>query len=128
MAEFVSQYTMVYCDRRARGKAWAVLRHGQPSHETTRQPGARHSALRHGAGVPATWPHALRHGHGHDTTRAAHDTAMRARAWAFLCAPGHAGWVSWLCTLCTCSVFGLSIVSESLFGHCSSQKIFEKKN
>ena len=33
MAEFVSQYTMVYCDRRARGKAWAVLRHGQPSHD-----------------------------------------------------------------------------------------------
>ena len=37
-------------------------------------------------------------------------------------------WASRLCTWCTQPVFGLSTVFESLFGHCSSQKIFEKKN
>ena len=76
----------------------------------------------------------LRHGHQrlrHDWGprpqhgRSAHDTAMRSPAWARLCAPGCAGWVRWLCTLCTCSVFGLSTVSESLVMN-TVHKIFSK--
>ena len=87
------------------------------------------------AGCVATQGHDTTLGHAatrpsHTTTRpgataaVAHDTAMRARAWARLCAPGRASWVSWLCTLCTCSVFGLSTISESLFMNTVHHKKF----
>ena len=93
---------------------------------------------RHGAGARVTRP---QHGHmrcdttrDHPTTRparacdtaaAAGDTATRVCSWARLCTPRCAGWVSRLCTWCAQPVFGLSTISESLIGHCSSQKIFE---
>ena len=96
--------------------------------------------LRHGAGVGRagrgagrTDPQArctggagARHGLRHYDTAAwgcdmarepGHDTAP-VRAWARLCAPGHAGWA--VCAHCAFdSVFRLSTVPESLFEHCS---------
>ena len=75
-------------------------------------------------GCLATRPARPRYGAGAaPTTRpcSGHDTTTRAHTW--VCC-----WVSRLCTWCTQPIFGLSTVSESLFGHCSSQKIFEKKN
>ena len=96
---------------------------GGHAHDTTM------GSLRHGAGAPATrrWGACdtalgrLRHGAGAPATRrwGACDTATRARSWVRLCAPRCGGWVSRLCTWCTLSAFGLSIVYESLFGHCS---------
>ena len=100
----------MYCDRGQGNKVWAVSRHSQGR--------ACDTALGH----PATWRLRPRHGRGHDldTAAAACDMA-RARA----C-------VRWLGQV-GCSVhltqfdpvFGLSTVSESLFGHCSSQNFFE---
>ena len=60
---------------------------------------------------------------GHDTALGGTTTRhVRAR----LGVPGHAGWVSWLCTWCTQPVFGLSTVFESLFGPLFT-KFFRKK-
>ena len=65
-------------------------------------PGARHNAC------DTAQLGRLRHGHcAHDTAgRSGHDTAMRARAWAHLCTPGCAGWVSWaVCAHCALDQF-----------------------
>ena len=54
MAEFVSQYTGVYCDRQGSKRQDAVSRHG------------REAKPRHGAGARDTWP---RHGRLRAATR-----------------------------------------------------------
>ena len=84
----------------ARGTAWTHRREGHDAGC------AGHDAGRAGARDAATRPAGLpRHGHY---------ALLGVPVCAWVCCGA-----SRLCTWCTQPVFGLSTVSESLFGHCS---------
>ena len=103
----MSQYTEVYCDQGARGKAGLCRNTTQPSHDTTLEPATQRLA-------PTTWPGAT------TTTRPQQPaTRPRAHAWASLCALVGPGWLLCAPDSVFDPVFGLNTVSESLFGHCS---------
>ena len=118
--------------------SWALGAGTRGTARTQRRAGTRRRA-RHDAGLTGA-----RHGACRSTTRGAqgraalrhgrlvcHDTAT-THAWACLCAPGCAAGLA-SCALGAPSLFLDSLLFLSYFlgtvhEHCSSQKIFEKKN
>ena len=111
----VSQYIKCIVTRGAGGKV--DVSRPRPRHG---QPGARHSTCDTTA-RPATQPAG-----GHDKALGAATIRPRARSLSAACARR----LGCGCTLCTWHVFGLSTVSESLFGPLfmnAVHKIFSKK-